>query len=115
MEGRIDLVWESSDGGVCLLDYKTDRVDEAGARTHGRHLLRQLEVYWLALTRLLEQPPERAGLFFLRAGIEVPLAQPAVEVEVEGRLREMLKQMAAGPYPKREDDGCPCGYSGLCR
>jgi len=115
VEGRIDLVWESGDGGVGLLDYKTDRVDEAGARTHGRYLLRQLEVYWLALGRLLGRPPERAGLFFLRAGIEVPLARPTVEAEVEGRLREMLKQMAAGPYPRREGDGCPCGYEGLCR
>lgn len=115
VEGRIDLLWEGSDGRLCLLDYKTDRVDEQGAHRHGEYLSRQVTVYWLAVTRLLGRRPGRAGLYFLSPNVEVPLPGPLVEDEVEDQLGNLLKQMDAGPYPRRRGEGCPCGYASVCQ
>ena len=50
IQGIIDVFWEEDDG-VVLLDYKTDRVNDAAELIH--RYRKQLELYADALTRLV--------------------------------------------------------------
>jgi RecB family exonuclease len=115
LEGRIDLLWENADGSLGLLDYKTDHVDKAGAERHGQYLRRQLEVYSLAVTKVLGGAPQQAGLYFLVPDVEVALAMPFRKEEVGRGLRALLQRMRTGPYPRQAGDGCPCPHEALCR
>jgi len=114
IEGRIDLVWVDQDGRVGLLDYKTDAVTAEEVAGRKAYLIRQLQVYWLALARLLGRPPARALLVFLRPGIEIELPRGLETEAVAEELTRLLRQMSAGPYPERHGPGCPCRYACFC-
>lgn len=114
LEGRIDLIWETADGHLHLLDYKTDRVDEAGARRHGRYLRWQLLIYGLALERVLGRRPAKMSLYFLRPGLEVAVDAPADTEDLTRELITLLTQMTHGPYPERRGETCPCAFADWC-
>jgi ATP-dependent helicase/nuclease subunit A len=117
LDGRIDL-WFEEGGEAVLVDYKTDHVDREGALDRARSYTLQLQIYALALERLLGRLPEHAYLSFLRAGINVPV--PAGKEDVAGAVqvvREFTRAQSELSFPEKPGDACArCPFHrGLCR
>ena len=73
LQGVIDCFF-LEDGGLVLVDYKTDRVEkEEEIRDRAEHYRRQLETYANALTRIFGLPVKEKLLYFLRPGTAVIL------------------------------------------
>ena len=70
LEGKIDLLFEE-DGGLVVVDYKTDRIDPAGAEEAAGAYASQMRAYALALAAVQPLPVSEAVLVFARAGTEV--------------------------------------------
>jgi len=64
VRGMIDCFFETPDG-VVLLDYKTDRVDEASVAERARGYGPQLRIYAAALAAIWKKPVVRRALVFL--------------------------------------------------
>ena len=60
VQGIIDVFWEENDGLV-LLDYKTDRVDEANELV--LRYQRQLQLYKSAIEKAYEQPVKEVLIY----------------------------------------------------
>ncbi len=75
VQGVIDCFFREEDGGIVLLDYKTDRLspyelshrEAAEAALRGRHA-RQLSYYKAALTRIFGEPPKEALVYSMCLG-----------------------------------------------
>jgi len=68
LQGVVDL-FAVRDGGVTVVDFKTDRVFTPEEIQERSEVYRpQLEAYSLALTRVLERPVDRRMLYFLGPG-----------------------------------------------
>ncbi len=75
VQGVIDCFFREADGGIVLLDYKTDRLspyelshrEAAEAALRGRHA-RQLSYYKAALTRIFGVPPKEALVYSMCLG-----------------------------------------------
>jgi ATP-dependent helicase/nuclease subunit A len=66
VRGQIDLVFKE-EGGWVLVDYKTDRTEEAGAAALARRYAPQVELYARCWQRSTEEPVKEALLYFLSA------------------------------------------------
>ncbi|HUU84293.1 MAG TPA: helicase-exonuclease AddAB subunit AddA [Phycisphaerae bacterium] len=66
-----------TDGGLEIVDYKTDQVDDAGAEARAAEYGLQLRLYARAVARIWHRPVARCWLVFLtpRRIIEVPVEQ----------------------------------------
>jgi ATP-dependent helicase/nuclease subunit A len=64
MEGVIDVVFREK-GGVCIVDFKTDRIEEKELAARAEHYRGQMEVYSAAVASTLGARPKEAILFFL--------------------------------------------------
>ena len=67
--GICDLIFET-DGGLVLIDYKTDRITEEGEpaiRSHAQRYRSQIRSYVRALEVSTDQPVREAWLIFLNA------------------------------------------------
>jgi ATP-dependent exoDNAse (exonuclease V) beta subunit len=74
VEGRVDLVLEEPDGGLVVVDYKTDHVEgEGAARARAEVYRSQMALYGLALERATGRRVKETILLFLSAGTEVGL------------------------------------------
>ena len=71
IQGIIDAYFEE-DGGLILVDYKTDRVREADELV--RRYSVQLSVYARALEQITERPVVGVYIYSLTLGCEIPLA-----------------------------------------
>ena len=68
LQGVVDCFWEE-DGGITVLDYKTDRVrDRAEAEERARIYAGQLRAYAKALERIFRKPVKECLLYFLSIG-----------------------------------------------
>lgn len=70
LQGVVDCFFVE-DGGVTVLDYKTDRVTAAEAPQRAERYRGQLRAYARALERILGLPVRRCALWFLRPGVEI--------------------------------------------
>ncbi len=70
LQGVVDCFFVEN-GGVTVLDYKTDRVTAAEAPQRAERYRGQLRAYARALGRILGLPVRRCALWFLRPGVEV--------------------------------------------
>ena len=73
LQGIVDCCFESADGTLTVVDFKTDRVNGGRLRERAEHYRPQLEAYSTALTRVLEKRVARKVLYFLFAGEAVEL------------------------------------------
>lgn len=105
--GQIDL-WFVDGEQVVIVDYKTDREAPTGP-IEGQHsgYALQLQIYALALSRLLRRPVTRAVLHYLRPNqlVEVDLSPPAL-ARVGQRLKALQQAQAKLEFPLIEDDHC---------
>ena len=72
LQGVVDCCLLDEDG-VTVIDYKTDRVDAAGAAQRARGYLPQLEAYAWALSRVTGKAVRRRIVYFLSCGAAVEL------------------------------------------
>ncbi len=70
LQGVADLFFEE-DGGLVVVDFKTDRVFGAAVARRAEEYRPQLETYALALSRVLQLPVRERVLYFLTEGSEV--------------------------------------------
>ena len=73
LQGVVDCFFRE-EGGLVLVDYKTDRVEkEDEIRSRAGHYRRQLETYADALNRIFDLPVKEKLLYFLNPGRAVSL------------------------------------------
>ena len=111
--GSIDHVTRTQDGGLGIVDWKTNK--RAKTRAQVRSSL-QLAVYAMAAEELWGQPAAWVALDFVVSGVRVTV--PREEIDVDGArrtFREVAEQIRAGvfdPSPSRLCDWCD--FRSLC-
>jgi ATP-dependent helicase/nuclease subunit A len=116
LRGQIDL-WFEDGGGTVLVDYKTDRVDTAGARARAEQYGQQLRLYALALERLNGRAPQEAYIYFLRPNVAVPVdLRPSLFNAPEPLVRAFREAQEHSHFPLNEGEHCRfCPhFGGLC-
>jgi ATP-dependent exoDNAse (exonuclease V) beta subunit len=74
VHGIVDLIVEEADGGITVLDWKTDRVTAGQAPTQAECYREQLEIYGRGVQQALGlAAAPRLELCFLRCGVTVRL------------------------------------------
>ncbi|HWH32588.1 MAG TPA: UvrD-helicase domain-containing protein [Egibacteraceae bacterium] len=95
LEGYVDLLYEQ-DGELVLVDYKSDRVDDASLAATTERYATQLGAYALALEAVLSRRVARAALVFVREG-EARVAWVDDLAAAAARARELVAAHAAPP------------------
>ncbi|MBQ3104151.1 MAG: helicase-exonuclease AddAB subunit AddA [Oscillospiraceae bacterium] len=72
LQGVVDCCIEE-EGGLTVIDFKTDRVDETTQLSRAEHYRPQLEAYSTALERILEKKVKEKILYFFATGNAVKL------------------------------------------
>jgi ATP-dependent helicase/nuclease subunit A len=75
LQGTVDCCFESEDGTLTIVDFKTDRVEGARLTERAEYYRPQLEVYGMAMNRVLQKVVGRKILYFLYSGKQVEFAQ----------------------------------------
>ena len=73
LQGVVDCCF-AEDGGITVVDYKTDRIDAAEAPARAERYRGQLLAYAGALERIFDLPVRRCVLWFLHPGAEYEIA-----------------------------------------
>ncbi len=73
LQGVVDCFFEEN-GGLVVLDFKTDRLGEGGAAKRAEHYRAQIETYAAALARIMEKPVHEKLLYFFASGESVSIA-----------------------------------------
>ena len=92
LEGFIDLLYQTTEGGLVVVDYKTDALsegDEVDAALARYEL--QGAAYALAIEESLGTPVSACRFLFLQANEEREVAHLAAAV---ARVREVLQELA---------------------
>ena len=116
LRGQIDL-WFEDRAGTVLVDYKTDRVDAAGAPARAEKYGQQLRLYALALERLDGRAPREAYIYFLRPNVAVPVdLRPSLFNAPEPLVRAFREAQEHSHFPLNEGEHCRfCPhFRGLC-
>ena len=116
LRGQIDL-WFEDRGGTVLVDYKTDRVDAAGAPARAEQYGQQLRLYALAIERLNGRAPQEAYVYFLRPNVAVPVdVRPSLFNAPEPLVRAFREAQERSHFPLNEGEHCRyCPhFGGLC-
>ncbi|MGH2460430.1 MAG: UvrD-helicase domain-containing protein [Chloroflexota bacterium] len=87
--GRIDLLWEKTDGSLGIVDYKTDRVDRHAVAARAAEYRAQGGAYALAIERATGQRVSSVAFVFaaLDGHTEVYRDVPALIEEARSRIR----------------------------
>jgi len=72
VEGKVDLVFEE-DGGLVVVDYKTDHLSAEQARAQAAHHAPQLQLYGRGLARATGMPVRERLVLFTALGETVPV------------------------------------------
>lgn len=111
--GSIDHVARTANGGLGIVDWKTNR--RARSRADVAESL-QLAVYTLAARELWGQEPEWVALDFVVPGVRVAVDRS--EIDVDGalaRLRQVAEMVRAERYEPSPSALCKwCDYRGVC-
>ena len=65
LQGVVDC-WFETDGGITVLDFKTDRVTEEDLELRVAHYRPQVEAYAQALSRIFEKEVKESYLYFFQ-------------------------------------------------
>ncbi len=68
LHGVIDCLYQDTDGGWRIVDYKTNRMADGQLEAVASRYEMQMFIYALAAERVLNEPPQQLSLFFLRPG-----------------------------------------------
>ena len=105
--GQIDL-WFANSTDLVIVDYKTDR-EAPGATPDGTHsgYALQLQIYAIALSRLLRRPVTRAVLHYLRPNklVEVDLSPTALDRAAQ-RVQALQQAQRTLEFPLVERSHC---------
>ena len=74
LQGVVDCCFFTPDGGITVVDYKTDRVSAAQVPERAAHYRGQLAAYARALEEIFERPVTRCVLWFLHTGTEYEIS-----------------------------------------
>ncbi|HZZ70625.1 MAG TPA: UvrD-helicase domain-containing protein [Pirellulales bacterium] len=74
IQGFIDALYRDAAGAWHLVDFKTNRVEDRNLEQVAAHYELQMRVYALAVEQVLGVTPASLTLYFLRAGLERPVA-----------------------------------------
>jgi ATP-dependent exoDNAse (exonuclease V) beta subunit len=116
LRGQIDL-WFEEAGERLTVDYKTDDVtaDEALSRAGVYEL--QLQLYAVAVERIVGNPPDRALLCFLRPDVTVAVdVSPAALARAVGMVRVFRDAQERQEFPLQVGEHClRCPFfHGMC-
>ncbi len=120
LRGQIDLLYETADGELCVLDYKSDRVAPADIPDHAEGYRLQVLLYALAAGRRFGRPPTTAALYFLRPGVahELEIDEESLQGaldEVTRLASELTRARRTGQYERRRGPQCRCcAYAPWC-
>jgi len=116
LRGQMDL-WFEENGRLVIVDYKTDQLPASEAPARAASYAIQLQLYAVALERLLGRSPDEAWLYFLRPGVGVTVPISAGELEAARRavrtFREAQERLEFPLQPGEQCFRCPF-YRGLC-
>ena len=116
VRGSIDI-WFEEDGGVHIVDYKTDDVPAAECAVRAARYRPQLALYALALERALGHRPSSAALHFLRPNVvlEIAIDEPTIAeaVELVARLSLAQDRLSFELNEGEHCRSCP-NYRSLC-
>ena len=90
----MDLVFEE-DGGLVIVDYKTDVLGDGGTAELREHYRGQAEAYGLALAAVARRPVKEVVLFFMRGPKEEPIPVDADPESVEKGLVALVSGASA--------------------
>jgi ATP-dependent helicase/nuclease subunit A len=107
LSGAIDILFQQADGKRVLMDYKTDDLDEAGAKTRSDSYFFQLSLYALAAKRTLGFVPHTIMLYFLRLNA-------FFQKEVNGTFLENAKNEAMQIAASIREEKFPLVKSSRC-
>ena len=107
IHGKADLVYQNQKGDWIVLDYKTSVVDESSFAARGEEYRIQLELYALALSKILGVPPAEARIHFLRPSLthRIPFAPDDFEkffqkfTDLQSKIIEFRKERLLSPLP----------------
>ena len=74
LQGVVDCCFFTPDGGITVVDYKTDRVSAEQVPERAAHYRGQLAAYARALEEIFERPVTRCVLWFLHTGTEYEIS-----------------------------------------
>jgi putative RecB family exonuclease len=111
--GSIDHVARTGDGGLGIVDWKTNR--RARSRADVAASL-QLAVYALATRELWGQEPEWVALDFVVPGVRVTVGRAEIDVDgAIGRLRQAADLIRAERFDPSPSPLCKwCDYRAIC-
>ncbi len=69
IQGTLDLLYQNPKGEWVILDYKTSKIDPEKLVVRGEEYRIQLELYALAVSKILGVVPKEGSVHFLRAGL----------------------------------------------
>lgn len=98
LEGRIDLLFERSDGSLVIVDFKTDRIDRETVAARADSYRLQGGAYALAVERVTGKPVSSVAFVFaaLDGQVEVYNDVSALVDEVRAALQRVYPRVASG-------------------
>ena len=118
LTGTIDLLLRTAGGEWRIVDYKTDRVDEAMVERRAGQYRLQVEAYAYACGRILGLPVSSVLIYFVRPNVwwEGVVTRAGMEA-VESELARLVGGIRSANFTPRRSAGCRrCVYDGvLCR
>ena len=111
--GSIDHVARTPDGGIGIVDWKTNR--KAKPRRYVEGSL-QLAVYALAAVELWGSEPEWVALDFVVPGVRVTVPRADIDTQAAvATIRSVADEIRAGAFEPRPSRLCGwCDYRGEC-
>ena len=81
-QGVIDLLFEEADGGLVLVDYKTDRSSDAEKALQRYRI--QVELYCEAVNEILQRPVRECYLYLLQSGQMIKVPESSLQANQDG-------------------------------
>lgn len=106
LRGQIDL-WFEQGGGITIVDYKTDSIESPVDPGRIESYSMQLQIYAIALEKLLQKPVTRAVLHFLHPNevVEVDVS-PLQRYAAQQAVAEFRAAHAAMQFPVKPGNQC---------
>lgn len=121
VRGVIDKIVVAPDGHAKIIDFKTNRIDAAKARTIPPPYATQLALYSLAARDALSLPLSSAALYFLEPDVLVSREftdedLSAARIEIDEIAKKLIQHRDAESFPARpEAKKCAqCDFRGIC-